>query len=79
MHDASIDVDREAVLDPFATTTKRLAELLLFDPQAGTEHQVKVAGVVVYAWNKEFYLMDGGYGLRFRTEAPLADPAGRAT
>ncbi len=65
IHDASIDIDRQAPADPFAAPLKHVPELLLFDAEASAFQQIKVAGQVVHERDGEYFLMDGTNGLRF--------------
>jgi signal transduction histidine kinase len=62
-----VSVVQPAPSAPFALPTKRVEDLLRFDPQAsaGALQRVKVSGQVVYRGSQGCYLMDGGNGLRF--------------
>jgi signal transduction histidine kinase len=61
-----VTVVEPAPTDPFAVTTKRVADLLLFDPQASALRRVKVSGQIVDIRNGEYYAMDGANGFRFQ-------------
>jgi signal transduction histidine kinase len=60
-----VDVVQLAPTDPFALPTKRVGDLLKFDPQAGALQRVKVFGQIIYAGDAGCFLMDGNNGLRF--------------
>jgi signal transduction histidine kinase len=49
----------------FSSPAKTLAELMLFDPQAGAFERVKVSGQIVCARDAELFLTDGRHGVRF--------------
>ena len=63
--DPAFNVDQPAPLDVFSAPSKHAAELLLFDLQAGAFQRVKVSGEIIHGNGVEYYLMDGGKGLRF--------------
>ncbi|HEV2438032.1 MAG TPA: sensor histidine kinase, partial [Verrucomicrobiae bacterium] len=63
--DASIDVDEPAPADPFSAPIKHASDLLLFDPRAGAFQRVKIDGQIVQQRSGEYFMMDGGDGLRF--------------
>ncbi|MGA2175108.1 MAG: sensor histidine kinase [Verrucomicrobiota bacterium] len=65
IHNPSISVVKPAPADLFATPLKRVADLLLFDPEAGAFQRVRVAGQIVQMRDETGYLMDGTNGLRF--------------
>jgi len=60
-----ISVVQPAPQDLFALPTKRVDDLLLFDPEAGALQRVKVSGQVIYTGKTESFLMDGNKGLKF--------------
>jgi signal transduction histidine kinase len=51
--------------DPFAMVTKRVSDLLQFDPQASALSRVKVCGQIVRERDGEYFAMDGTNGFRF--------------
>lgn len=59
-----VEMVQPAPADPFAIPTKRIGELLRFDPQAGALQRVKVFGQVIYAGKNECLLQNAGSGLR---------------
>ncbi len=70
VYDADVLVDQPAPRDLFETPTKTPAELLLFDPQANEFERVKVSGQIVYVRDPEYFMMQGGTGLRFIVKQP---------
>lgn len=71
IYGADIMVEQPVPDDLFASPSKTVAELSLFDPQAGTFQRVKVSGQIVYTRGMEYFLMQGGNGLRFTTKTPV--------
>ncbi|MFO1478190.1 MAG: PA14 domain-containing protein [Verrucomicrobiota bacterium] len=65
LYGADVFVDQPAPADLFSAPAKTPAELMLFDPQAGAFERLKVSGQIVYARPPEYFLMQGGAGLRF--------------
>ena len=65
-----VTVVEPARADPFAATAKRVADLLLFDPQASALRRVKVSGQIVHSRGGENYAMDGANGFRFVPKEP---------
>ncbi|HTI98971.1 MAG TPA: PA14 domain-containing protein [Dongiaceae bacterium] len=76
LSNVSLSVDEPAPLDPFALPAKRAAELLLFDARAGSFQRVKIAGQILHAADREFYLQDGTNAVRVLTAGPAAVTAG---
>jgi signal transduction histidine kinase len=76
IYDAVIRVEQPAPEDLFSSPSKTLAELLLFDPQAGEFERVKVSGQIVYAKSPEFFMMQDGRGLRLTMKEPSGLQAG---
>jgi signal transduction histidine kinase len=70
IYDADIMVDQPAPQDLFSSPSKTPAELLLFDPKAGEFERVKVTGQIVYSREPEYFMMQGGNGLRFIVKQP---------
>ena len=60
-----VNVVQPAPVDPFTGPSKKVGDLLRFDPQAGALQRVKVSGQIVYAGKAGCFLMDGENGLRF--------------
>ncbi len=75
VYNADIFVDEPAPPDIFATPTKKVAELLQFDPLAGAFQRVKVEGQIVGRAGTVFFMMQDTLGMRFicRTNIEL-DP-----
>lgn len=57
--------------DPFSATSKRVADLLLFDAEASALRRVKVSGQIVHQRAGEYFAMDGTNGFRFAPKEPL--------
>jgi signal transduction histidine kinase len=70
MFSPTVLVDEPAPEDMFAVWPKRVPELLLFDPEASALRRVKVSGQIVQERGGEYYLMDGGNGMRFSLREP---------
>jgi len=64
LSNASLTVDELPPADPFAVTRKRASDLLLFDSRAGAFQRVKIVGQIVHEGDGQFFLTDGGDGLR---------------
>ena len=73
---AVVSVEDPAPADPFVLPTRRVADLLLFDPRASTLQRTKVTGQVVYARTHEFLLQTGPTGFRALSETPQRLHAG---
>jgi signal transduction histidine kinase len=76
MYAPSLEVVQPAPPDPFALATKRVSDLLEFDPQASALRQVNVRGQIVREHDGEYFAMDGANGFRFILAEPLADARG---
>jgi signal transduction histidine kinase len=70
VYNADITVSQPAPGDLFASPVKSLAELLLFDPQAGELERVKVSGQIVCARDPEYLMTQDGCGARFMVKQP---------
>jgi signal transduction histidine kinase len=70
VYGADILVDQPAPTDLFSSPEKTAAELLLFDPQASVFQRVKVSGQIVHVRAPEYFMMQGGDGLRFILKQP---------
>jgi len=68
---AMLSVDEPAPVNPFSAPTKRVTDLLLFTSHAGALTRFKVAGQVLYAQPREYFLRDGANGFRVLTKDPL--------
>jgi signal transduction histidine kinase len=60
-----ITVDEPAPVDPFAVPSKKVSELLVFDPNAAFLQRIKTSGQVIHMREGMGYLMDGTNGMRF--------------
>ena len=60
-----------AAANPVLTIDKDIGRLLQFDARAANFHRVKVAGQILYAREREYYLSDGTNALRFVTRKPV--------
>ena len=67
----TVEVEEFAPHDAFGMATKRIADMLHFDPNAGVLQRIKVKGQIVRASLTEYSLQDGKAGLRLRTKQPL--------
>jgi signal transduction histidine kinase len=67
----AVEIDEFAPRDPFGMPTKRVTDLLLFDPNAGVLQRIKVRGQIVLVRMGEYFLQDGKAGMRLRTKEPL--------
>jgi signal transduction histidine kinase len=65
---AVVSVDEPRPVDPFVLPLRTTADLLLFDPRASTLQRTKVAGQIVHAQAKEFFIQDNGSGFRAQVE-----------
>jgi signal transduction histidine kinase len=65
MFGPTVSLVEPAPADAFALTSKRVADLLQFDPQASALRRVKVSGQVIHVRRGEYYAMDSGSGFRF--------------
>ena len=61
----AVTIVEPAPTDPFALTTRRVSDLLQFDPQASALTRVKVSGQIVHAREGEYFAMDETNGFRF--------------
>ncbi|HEU5396088.1 MAG TPA: ATP-binding protein [Verrucomicrobiae bacterium] len=68
LYGADLSVDAPAPADLFALPPKTVAQLQMFDPQAGVFQRVKVAGQVLDSHGTEKFMTDGRNGLRFITK-----------
>jgi signal transduction histidine kinase len=66
-----LSVDEPAPGNPFSVPTRRMTDLLLFTSHAGALTRFKVAGQVLYAQPREYFLRDGANGFRVLTKEPL--------
>ncbi len=71
IYGADLIIDQPAPEYLFSSPSKTPAELLLFDPQAGEFERVKVSGQVVHVREPEYFMMQGGTGLRFILKDPV--------
>lgn len=61
----NVTVVHPAPTDPFAIESKRVSDLLQFDPEAGALQRVRVSGVLIHKGPDLCCLMDHDSGLRF--------------
>jgi len=71
-----ITVEELAPGDPFSLPTKRIAELLWFDPRASALQRTKLEGQIIYARTGEFLALEGQRGFRILTSNPADLQAG---
>ena len=76
MYGPSLDVVEPAPPDPFSIPTKRVSDLLQFDPQASALRRVKVCGQILREHEGEYFAMDGTNGFRFILKEPSNLPNG---
>ena len=72
LDNATINADQIPPADPFSISVKTVGELRRFDLSAGAFQRVHLAGQVLARRNDEFFMMNGGAGLRFITD-PLVN------
>ncbi len=65
IYNADIFVDEPAPVDVFGVASKKIAELLQFDPLAGAFQRVKVEGQIIANLGPVFFIMQDGFGMRF--------------
>lgn len=65
LNQTSVETSLQVTGDPLGLPTRRVGELLRFDPRAGALRPVKVAGQIIYQEGNSAFLMDGDSGLRF--------------
>ena len=68
---AVVSVEDPAPANPFALSTRKVADLLLFDPRASALQRTKLAGQLIYAQPHEYLIQDGPTGFRVQTESAL--------
>jgi len=73
---ATVNVEEPRPADPFLLQTRKASDLLLFNPQANALSWTKIAGQVVYARSREFFIQDGQTGVRAATGESAAAHAG---
>lgn len=69
-------VEQLAPLDPFTLPTKRIADLLWFDPRAGALQRTKLNGQVVHVQPGEYRVQEQDRGFRVLTSKPADVKAG---
>jgi signal transduction histidine kinase len=72
LYGADLTEDQPPPADLFALPTRAVAQLQLFDPQAGGLQRVKVAGQILHVNGLECFLAEGHDGLRFIAKKELA-------
>jgi signal transduction histidine kinase len=68
---AIIDLEEPPPRDPFSAAARKTADLLRFDARASALQRTKVAGQIIYARPREYYVQDEQTGLRFLTRESL--------
>src|SRR5207248_2082893 len=68
----TVTVIDPAPADPFASPSKGVTDLLLFDPQASALRRVKVSGQIVHAREGQYFAMEGTNGFRFMLKSPVS-------
>jgi len=66
-----LSVDEPALANPFSLPVMRVTDLLRFTSHVGALTRVKLAGQVLYAQPREYFLRDGTNGFRVRTKKPM--------
>jgi len=73
---AIVQVEEMAPRDPFALPTRKVVDLLRFDPRASALQRTKVAGQIIHVSQREFYISDEGLGLQIPVKTSLPFRAG---
>jgi len=73
---ATVTPDSLGTADPFDAPSKNVDDLLLFDLSAGSFQRVKISGQVLEKRGEEFFMFNGGRGLRFVLREPVGLKAG---
>ena len=60
-----IKILRPGPADPFSLPLKRLSEVFEYTPATGTEHLVRIRGVVLARWGETVFISDGTQGAGF--------------
>jgi signal transduction histidine kinase len=71
-----VEVDELAPRDPFSIASKRVSDLLWFDPNLSALRRTKVKGTIILTANGVSYLQDGRFGLRLQPRQPSPLPTG---
>jgi signal transduction histidine kinase len=71
-----ITVEELAPSDPFSLSTKKIADLLWFDPRASALQRTKLKGQVLYAQSGEYLALEAQRGFRILTSQPADLHAG---
>lgn len=71
MREAELVVEQPAPEDMFATPSRTAAALTRSNPDYDAFRWVKVSGQIIHVRSRLFFMMDGGEGLRFVTDAVL--------
>lgn len=61
-----VQIEKRPPLDPFAVPVRKAATLLNYDPLEKLTHRRKIAGIVLHADERSFYLQDSSGGLQVR-------------
>ena len=62
-----VSIEEPRPADPFSISTKKAADLLLFDPRASAIQRTKLAGQIIHARAGESFFLDGKTGVRLVT------------
>ena len=71
LFNVSINIDEPAPVDPFAISLKHVPDLLYFDARADALRRIKINGQVLHEQQGEYFLLDGGNGIRFDPKSPV--------
>ncbi len=71
-----IAVEELAPSDPYSLPTKKIADLLWFDPRASALQRTKLNGQVIHAQSGEYMVLQGQRGFRVLTSQPADLQAG---
>ena len=69
-------MEEVAPSDPFSLPTKKIAELLWFDPRASALQRTKLKGQILHAQTGEYLALEGQRGFRILTSRPSSLEAG---
>ena len=68
---AQVCIDEPKPADPFSIPTKKAADLLLYDPLGSLYRPLKLAGQIIFARPREYFLLDDKTGVRLLTKDVL--------
>lgn len=76
MNPCHVTLEEQAPKDPFSQPTKKIADLLWFDPHASALQRTKLKGIVLHAESGECLALEDQRGFRIRPSQPASLQAG---